>query len=111
MKIDISQIYEGWRNDLIPPSKLKKVISQVSKERLALCEECPFHSKNFKTSRPDKHCRLCGCTLRAKTKCLSCECPDGKWTQVLTPEQEMEIEENGSNKINKDSSGGISGNP
>jgi hypothetical protein len=33
----------------------------------------------------------CGCTLSAKTACLSCECPKQKWMPVVTNEQEQEI--------------------
>lgn len=86
--IDFSKIYEGWRNELIPPAKLKKMIAKVAKERLAICSECPYNSKHHKTMRPDVHCIICGCTLRAKVKCLSCDCPELKWLKVITEEQE-----------------------
>ena len=36
----LSEIYEGWRNNLLPPEKLKKVITQTSKQRLEICEKC-----------------------------------------------------------------------
>lgn len=89
--INLSQIYEGWKNNLFPPSALKEIIEKTSEERLNVCAECPHHSKNHKTARPDAHCTHCGCTLAAKTKCLSCSCPIGKWTGVVTSEQENEI--------------------
>ena len=41
--------------------------------------------------RPDIHCTHCGCTLSAKTACLSCECPVGRWKAITTDEQEEEI--------------------
>lgn len=84
----VSKIFEGWRNDLFPPEKLKNEIKKVSAERLTICESCPNHSKNHKTVRPDAHCVSCGCTLSPKTKCLSCSCPINKWKSVLTSEQE-----------------------
>ena len=87
MKSKLSQIFEGWRNNLVPPSKIKKEIEKVSDERISICESCKFHSKNYKSVRPDAHCVNCGCTLSAKTKCLSCECPTGKWKKALTDEQ------------------------
>ena len=71
----LNQIYEGWRNKLVPPEELKDVIEQVSAERLALCESCLYHSKFHNSIRLDDHCTQCGCTLSAKTKCLSCSCP------------------------------------
>jgi hypothetical protein len=88
--IDISKVYEGWRNHIAPPKYLRKIIKEVSKERLQLCWECPMHSRFHPSFRPDAHCTDCGCTLSAKTKCLSCECPlpVPKWGPVVTPEQE-----------------------
>lgn len=92
------EIYEGWKNNLFPPEKLKDVISQVSKERLDICNKCPEHSsnkKNYKTIRIDSHCALCGCTLSAKTKSFSSECPLGKWKAVMTEDEQKEIEQHG----------------
>lgn len=34
--------------------------------------------------RPDEHCTQCGCTLSAKARCLSCNCPLHKWQAVTT---------------------------
>jgi predicted nucleic acid-binding Zn ribbon protein len=90
----LSQIYEGWKNNLFPLDKLKDKILEVSSERMAICESCKNHSKNHKTIRPDNHCVSCGCTLSAKTKCLSCKCPIDKWSEVLTKEQEKNYESN-----------------
>jgi hypothetical protein len=94
MKIDFYQIYEGWRNHLFPPEKIRLLILEVSEERLSICDECKFNSANIKKKnklRPDIHCTLCECTLLAKTKCLSCECPKKFWTAILTDEQEDEM--------------------
>ena len=89
--INFSQIYEGWRNKLVPPADMKDTIQQVSKERLSICSECPFHSKNHKTPlRPDDHCIDCGCNLEAKVACLSCSCPQDKWTAVMNDQNEEE---------------------
>ena len=93
--MNLSQIYEGWRNNLIPPAAIKDIIRDASEERMSICNECPHHSKNHKGVRPDAHCTNCGCTLSAKTKCLSCSCPINKWTAVLTKEQEEDIQRDG----------------
>lgn len=88
----LSQIYLGWRNNLFPPAKLKTLIQTTSNERLDICDNCPFHSKLHSTPlRPDDHCTDCGCNLAAKTKCLSCECPQKKWTALMTLKEEQEI--------------------
>ena len=63
---------------------------------MEICNNCPHHSKHHNTPlRPDAHCTHCGCTLSAKTKCLSCACPIGKWEALLTEQQEEEIKQNG----------------
>jgi hypothetical protein len=95
--LDLSKIYEGWRNNLIPPAHLKTLIDTTYQERMAICLQCPHHSDNAKKNgytsvRPDAHCTNCGCTLAAKTKCLSCECPLQKWTAVVkTQEEEQKL--------------------
>ena len=89
--LNFSQILEGWRNNIIPPAHLKDLIENTAKERIAICEQCPHHSSKHKTMRPDAHCVECGCTLAAKTKCLSCSCPFNKWVALVTQEEEENI--------------------
>ena len=81
----LGQIAEGWRNKIIPPQELKDIIKTVSAHRMIICECCEHHSKFHNTPlRPDAHCIECGCTLSAKTACLSCKCPleNPKWAEV-----------------------------
>ena len=86
----LAEIYEGWRNKLIPPKKMKEEIANVRAERLIICHHCAYNSRFHKTKRPDVHCTVCGCTLSAKTSCLSCSCPltPPKWDAVVSREQE-----------------------
>ena len=97
--MSLLQIYEGWKNKLVPSKLLKKQIEEVSQERMDICNRCAFNSenrklnKNYSTVRPDVHCTSCGCTLSAKTACLSCRCPKNFWMEVLSEEQENEINE------------------
>lgn len=97
--INFGQIYEGWRNKLVPPTEMKALIHDVSQERLAICAKCPFHSKYHSTPlRPDNHCTDCGCNLEAKTACLSCSCPQNKWTAVMTnPDEEDQLKKDVNN--------------
>jgi len=90
MKINFSQIYEGWKNNLFPAKALRTYIKDVSEERMSICEDCALISTKHKTKRPDVHCTDCGCTLSAKTKCLSCECPLKKWEAVMSSREEEE---------------------
>lgn len=87
----LSEIYEGWRNNLIPPAAMKSIIIEAAENRMNICNACEHHSKNHNSVRPDAHCTYCGCTLAAKTKCLSCSCPIKKWEAALTAEQEQTL--------------------
>ena len=91
--MNVHEIYEGWRNHLFPPHRIANIINAVSVSRRKICNTCPHNSKFSDSIRRDVHCTLCGCTLVAKTKCLSCSCPDDppRWKAVLTDEQEDEI--------------------
>ena len=92
----VKQIFEGWRNHLLPRKELELMIEQVSQERMNICNGCEFISTKHKTLRPDIHCTDCGCPLVTKTKCLSCNCPKKKWTAVLSEEEQSLInKENG----------------
>lgn len=66
---------------------MKEQIQKISGERMAICDQCPHHSKNHKTIRLDAHCMSCGCTLSAKTACLSCSCPIGTWKELMTNDE------------------------
>ncbi len=80
-----------WRHLI---KELKDTIAKVGEERLEICKACNYHSKNrkdYKTVRPDDHCTNCGCTLAAKTKCLSCNCPMKYWKALMTDDQYDEI--------------------
>lgn len=76
---------------------MKEQIKSVSESRMSICNECHYYSENRKKdgkysfSRPDVHCTNCGCTLAAKTKCLSCSCPMDYWKSIMTDDQYDEI--------------------
>ena len=77
---------------------MKEAIAKVSKERLEICSTCSFQSEmqkkvhGYKTMRPDVHCTHCGCTLSAKTACLSCNCPINLWGPVASSEQHEHLQ-------------------
>ncbi len=83
--MSLGQIYEGWKNHLLPEERNKAFIEHTSQIRTAICEQCDKHSSKHKSVRPDAHCTECGCTLSAKTKCLTCECPLRKWRATELP--------------------------
>ena len=89
--MSLGKIYEGWKNHLLPEERKKAFIEHTSQERLGICNACEEHSankKDYKTLRLDAHCTNCGCTLSAKTKCLTCDCPLKKWLPQPMPEDD-----------------------
>ena len=44
----ISQIVEGWKNNLTPSQYLHTDIIKVAKERMSICNSCEEHSSNKK---------------------------------------------------------------
>jgi hypothetical protein len=93
--MSLSQIFEGWKNHLSPDAYLVEQINTASEQRMAICRKCPHFSKNNANANPfrfDEHCTNCGCTLSAKTKCLSCSCPLAYWPAIITSEEEQIIE-------------------
>lgn len=87
----LNEIAEGWKNNLTPTMYLDTKVIEVSTNRMSICNSCEEHSSNkigYKTIRPDAHCTNCGCTLAAKTKCLTCECPLKKWLAETPSENE-----------------------
>lgn len=99
--MNFREIWEGWRNDALPPEKLKESIRLLAAERLEICRACPINSINMAWKdksilsklRPDEHCTNCLCTLSKKTKVPKAECPldPPKWRKVLE-EKEMTSE-------------------
>jgi hypothetical protein len=91
----INEIIEGWRNNLLPKESMKEIIAEAKGYRLNICNNCPKHSKFHNTPlRPDAHCTECGCTLAAKTACLSCKCPLDKWQAYITEQEQNTLNDN-----------------
>jgi len=78
---------------LFPPKRLREEIERVSSYRELICDNCEFNSIRHDTSRLDRHCIICGCTISAKVRCLSCRCPHDPplWEEELTEEEEDDI--------------------
>jgi len=69
-----------------PPEHLREEIAKISNERLEICTKNSGGEGSVITIL--SYCTSCGCNLKAKTACLSCECPLGKWVAVLNKTQE-----------------------
>ena len=100
----LQEIYDGWKNLIIPEEHLKPHIDKVATARINICNTCEYDSNKSLTTmakiRFDRHCTHCGCTLSAKTRSLTSECPIGKWGAAVKDEdygtEESNIEENSS---------------
>jgi hypothetical protein len=88
----LQEMYDGWKNLLVPDKEMYEVIERIAAARINICNTCDFHSdraiKSTMTKlRFDKHCTECGCTLAAKTRSLTSECPIQKWKAVVKSEE------------------------
>ncbi len=88
----LKEIFDGHRNHLLPPKRLKELISEVSMNRLAICLPCEFNSSQGKV-KGRSHCLQCGCFLIQKSKALQSACPINKWGPITTPEEEESIKQ------------------
>lgn len=99
---------EGWRNDILPPSKMKEAILQMSEERLSICRDCPHDSLNKGISHLVKgeHCTLCGCPLAKKTKSPTSQCPlsPPKWESYMNLGEYEKLNKQNDENGKKDSS-------
>jgi hypothetical protein len=93
---NIDKVLEGIRNDI---SNKFKLLSEEKKEviaqRMEICNNCPYNSRNAQTSseyksltgehyttnRPELHCSLCGCTLHFKVSSLNSNCGIEAWNE------------------------------
>jgi len=70
--------------------KNKEDLGQWYKDRLEVCNTCPFNSKNKERknillawlSLNKDFCTVCGCTLVDKASGEFEECPKGKWRDI-----------------------------
>lgn len=84
---DFKNIVKGWFNNYNFNKLTKEQQEEVLKRR-SICKECPFNSKNAKTSdeykaifgtnystkRMELHCSLCSCPIKQLTISLESEC-------------------------------------
>jgi hypothetical protein len=82
--MDWKNIYEGWRNHLFPPEKLREFLKQLSEARLQECRPCAFNTTKGSVKEWSR-CKECGCALIAKSKAPAKACGIGKWKAVATP--------------------------
>ena len=93
----LKNILNGWGNEIKDElGLLDDSIKSAAERRLIICDNCPVRDGIFcshekvgvaeKTFVYFSEVRSkgepfngCGCHLRAKSKCVNCQCPLGKW--------------------------------
>lgn len=75
------KVIEGWVNDAkFERGELAEDEAQEVIRRRAICETCPFMSRNaiaagnYASDRPDDHCIHCKCPITKKTASLESNC-------------------------------------
>lgn len=66
---------------------IEKVSTELQKERMAICLECPSLMKLT------NQCKECKCFMDAKTKLPDAFCPLLKWGRVEVPESTIDFKE------------------
>jgi hypothetical protein len=83
------QIFEGITNTIIRD----EYVEDVSKLRMEICNDCPSNGDQCVVIGTAPCCNECGCSLAFKTRALSTECPLGKWTALMSEEEEDKLDE------------------
>jgi hypothetical protein len=88
------QILEGITNSVFK----REDVEEIAKHRLAICNACDlFDIAGEGCTMPGTQpcCNEkkggCGCSLSLKTRALSSACPQGKWIEELTEEEEDKL--------------------
>ena len=102
-----SQIWEGLRNNIFKTDH----VEAVYEERNNICRSCENMDEtgdgcHIPGTAPccNKNTGGCGCSLSVKLRSLSTNCPIGKWSAVVTAQEEDMIRQQILNKNMKDGS-------
>lgn len=90
------QIIEGIKNNIFK----KEHIEDIASERRQICDGCTFldtSGDKCAVIGTQPCCGSCGCSLHFKLRSLSSSCPEGKWNEVTSEEEEELIKQ----KINE----------
>jgi len=82
---------EGVKNAIIRD----EFVEQVAAQRMEQCNSCVRKDDDGKSCvMPGTQpcCNLCGCSLAFKTRSLSSDCPDLRWTALITEEDEDKLD-------------------
>ena len=82
-----NKILEGITNAVIRD----EYVESISRVRMNVCEVCPSKGTKCAVPKTAPCCDECGCSLAFKTRSLSTECPLGKWSAVMSEEEEDKI--------------------
>lgn len=110
MRIVFKEIFEGWKNHLIPTEEMKKHIAPIVEKRKAECDQCPLNIGNIcsplkqgqavqdfsyhgENRIKDFWYSGCACPLTMKQKSLQSICPLGKWLEELSPEENLKLQD------------------
>jgi len=87
-----NQIFEGLKNHIFK----KEDVEAIARERLAECLLCDEYSRDNSECAVygiAPCCKVCGCSIKIKTRSLSSNCPKGYWDVELTEDEEDAMNE------------------
>ena len=80
---------EGIKNAVLRD----EFVEDVARLRHDVCDSCPSKGTDCAVKGTSPCCNECGCSLAFKTRSLSSECPLGKWSALVTDEEEDKLDE------------------
>lgn len=89
---NVKSILEGVKNNIFK----KEHVEAEAALRYAICKQCPLLDKEGHfclMPGTEPCCGDCGCSLALKTRSLSSSCPVGKWSALMTEEEEEALNE------------------
>ena len=84
-----TQIMEGIKNAVLRD----EFVEDVARLRHDVCDSCHSKGTDCAVKGTSPCCNECGCSLAFKTRSLSSECPLGKWSALVTDEEEDKLDE------------------
>jgi uncharacterized paraquat-inducible protein A len=87
------KIFEGLKNYVF----IDEFVEQIHNERMEICNSCEFIDRTGSSCvvpGTQPCCNRCGCSLKLKGRSLSSSCDEGKWSAIITQEEQEELDRN-----------------
>ena len=84
---NIEHIYEGIKNNIFKRDHIEAAAA-LRWNHCKVCKHLDTEGDSCLVPETQPCCSECGCSLGIKMRCLSTECPIGRWPALMTEEAE-----------------------